>query len=192
MSGCGPSSQEVDSEMRPEDEPALSARVRRRRPRWFLPVRLGVIAFLILMCCFVAYRQMVQTDLLKRLTGLEPAEVRQITISQDRDLRDVRVIEDQVLIREFIEACRDAQIFAPNHPSYQSTWIVTIQAKEALQLECSYEVRHSDLVIGSFIQASHSSTSYYGSFSSRRLRVWFDRHVLGSETSESLPARGDG
>ena len=178
--------------MRPEDEPAPPSRVRRRRPRWLLPVRLSVIAFMILMCCWVAYRQTVHTDHLKRLTGLQPADVRQITISQDRGLRDVRIIEDQVIIREFIEACHDAQSFAPNHPSYQSTWIVTIQAKEALQLECSYEVRHSDLVIGIFIQAHPSSTSYHGSFSSRTLRAWFDRHVLGSETSESLSGRGGG
>ncbi len=134
---------------------------------------------------FVACRQAGQARLLERLTHLQPTDVLQITISRKGDSRSARVIEDQSLIREFLEACRDAQSFAPNHPSYQSTWLVTIQTKEVLQLECSYEASHSDLVIGSFIRAHGSSTSYYGSLSSRGLRLWFDRHVLSEEPGET-------
>jgi hypothetical protein len=158
-----------------------------RRVRLFLPIGLAALC-IPAMVCLLAYRQAGQARLLERLTQLQPADVRSITISRRNDVRNARVIGDQAIIREFLEACRDAQSFSPNHPSYYSTWLVTIQTEEVLQLECNYEAKHSDLVIGSFVRAHPSSTSYYGSFCSRGLRVWFDRHVSSSQ-EDGPPAR---
>jgi len=86
-------------------------------------------------------------------------------------------ITEKEALRGFVLACRDTKGYSPNHPRYERSWYAVIDGPETIELECHYEERWPDRVVGYFVAKHGNSTRYYGSFISADLRPWFEKYV---------------
>jgi len=122
-----------------------------------------------------------EMDLLKSLRELDASQVRRISVFGADGSMCVAHIESREAIAEFVRCCRDVEGYAPGKARYRRSWYIVLTSAPPLELECHYEYGRPSVVVGDFVTKSGNSTSYHGSFSSQRLRGWFEKHLVRAD-----------
>lgn len=141
---------------------------------------LGLLAAAVAAMCVVfaipdAHETMRRLD---RLTHLDASTVRRIEVYDRYGSKLIRAVDEPALIREFTDACRDAEGHMPNHPRYTQYWYVVVEGDRRQEYMCHFERNRPTQLDGDFVHQQGNTTTYYGSFTSVRLRSWFETHVL--------------
>lgn len=160
----------------------LSRQERRRTTSFSAVVFLGALAFALGASAsfWTLPRLQDEARRIKTLSSLPEGSLNSITFCDRRSSDVLLTVTDEEALRKFVLACRDVEGYSPNHPRYNQSWYVILDGAESIELECHYEDRWPEKVVGYFVTKSGNSTLYYGSFISDMLRPWFRRYVEGT------------
>jgi len=125
-----------------------------------------------------------EAERLNALASLPEDSLNRMTFYDRYGREKLLTIVEEEALHGFLLACRDVEGYSPNHPRYDRSWYVVIDGPETIELECHYEDRWPDKVVGYFVAKHGNSTRYYGSFISADLRPWFERYVEGAASDK--------
>jgi hypothetical protein len=160
----------------------LSHSERRRTTPISAVVFLGVLAFALGALALLWELPQLQDEArrIRTLSSLPEGSLSRITFFDKYGEDLLLTITDEEALRGFVLACRDVEGYSPNHPRYEQSWYVILDGAQSIELECHYEDRWPEKVVGYFVAKSGNSTRYYGSFISETLRAWFRKYVQGT------------
>jgi hypothetical protein len=115
------------------------------------------------------------------LRTLTSDSVNRITVFSKYGDEELFASQDEAVVRNFLNACRDMKPgFLIDFRESQRCWYLVLDGRPRMELECHYHGRWPDRVVGFFVLHRGSSRetgvsiSYYGEFSCRGLRRWFE------------------
>lgn len=143
---------------------------------------LGVLAFALgAAACFQVLPHMRgEMQRLRAIKALDASKISSVSVFDRYGESRIAEFSSPSTIREFALSCRDAEGYSPNHPHYVASWYIVIAGTDPSEIECHYEAGRGQMVVGYFVAKSGTTTRYYGTFSSRNLRKWFEKHLRES------------
>ncbi len=149
-------------------------------------ILLGVVSMVscISHLCITVPRARDEMRRLESLRALNAARIRRILVFDRYGEKIIVVVNDRVPIKEFTDACRDAEPYSPDHPGYYKTWYVVLEGSARHELTCSLVRQRPSQVVGAFVHKEGSRTWGYGNFASTQLRRWFQKHVTGRTSGD--------
>ncbi|MEQ8855236.1 hypothetical protein [Gimesia sp.] len=145
---------------------------------------MGLLAVIITGMAFGVALPRMQREManLKALNQLQDEQLKQITVFDRSGKKRIAHFKDPETISAFATGIADAVGHAPNHPRYTASWYTVVDGTTRHEFELHLNPRFPQSVIGYFVKKSGNSTSYQGSFESKRLRSWVEKHLLQDNT----------
>ncbi len=118
-----------------------------------------------------------QTAQIDDLRNMPLNSITRITIYDFADTRELCVIEDQQILKEFASACRDITNSLPESRRITSSWLVVVEGSQAYRIEFHTATQYPNQAIGTLVFRSKTSSVYGGEFRSTALRGWLEKHA---------------
>ncbi|QDU48443.1 hypothetical protein [Gimesia panareensis] len=133
---------------------------------------------------FVLPRMQREMANLKALNQLQDEQLKQITVFDEFGKKRIAGFTDPKILTTFATGIADAVGHSPNHPRYTASWYVVVDGTTRHEFELHLNPRFPQSVIGYFVKKSGNSTSYHGTFESKGLCPWVEKHLLQHDPNQ--------
>lgn len=157
---------------------------------WFL----GIISFVLTAVAIGFVFPMMRGEMrLIRATAEMPAEaLYRIDVFDEDGNKMIASISDAESLQAFARGIADVVGYTPNHPMYSHSWYVVVYGAARHEFQLHLDPNVPQYVDGRFVALSKSggSTSIwsYGSFRSKGLRPWVEKHLMGGDGNKRVEA----